>query len=181
MRCRRRPSETTAATAGGGMKYSSSFAAFVLFSPQVTPFPALVGAVLGADGVTMVGFITVAGVAATEGSAAPGSGRRNWFVGTTFAEGRKAGAGASPDPTPARISSRSASASCAGAGAPVSAVLRFNPPAAAAAFLANMFASRWRSFLSAGLAFFAAVGDFLSPFLRFLPSVSSSSSSDCPA
>ena len=147
------------------------------------------GAALGATGVVAAGFITVTSVAATEGGGCDGALRRNWFTGGARGTARNelgGAAGTSVAPTPARISSSSESASTAvGNGAPPSTVFRFTPPAPAAAFLANMFASRWRSFLSSfvGLAFLGS-GD-LPPFLRFFPSPAaasaSSSSSLAPA
>ena len=81
------------------------------------------------------------------------------------------------------LSSRSSASTAFGSGCFESeGLLRLTPPAAAAAFLANMLASLWRSFLSTFSCFAFLASPFSSPpFLRFLRSTASSSSSDAPA
>ena len=167
------------------MKYSSP--AEAEGSAKVTrgvALPALAGApaARGAAGVTTAGTVA-AGVGATEGGCV-GAGRRNWFAGNAAGAGRAArSAGASSPPTPARMLSSRSSASIAPASGCFASegLLRLTPPAAAAAFLANMLASLWRSFLSAFSCFaFLASPCSSPPFLRFLPSAASSSSSDAP-
>ena len=175
---------------GGLSEYSSAAAPAWVSSAQVTArgvgLAAGADAALGAVGVTMDGFMSVAGVACTLGGGAVwGAGRLNALAG--LASG---GAGIPTDvPMSPRMSSRSESASCAGLAPAASAMgARLSPPAAtAAAFFANMLARRCLSRLSTSgflrLASLPSAPSLFAPFLRFLPSAasaSSSSSSDIP-
>ena len=175
---------------GGLSEYSSAAAPAWVSSAQVTArgvgLAAGADAALGAVGVTMDGFMSVAGVACTLGGGAVwGAGRLNALAG--LASG---GAGIPTDvPMSPRMSSRSESASCAGLAPAASAMgARLRPPAAtAAAFFANMLARRCLSRLSTSgflrLASLPSAPSLFAPFLRFLPSAasaSSSSSSDIP-